>query len=759
MRGPSVYGHVTVRPVRVGLVDAFESVDSVVAAAIAAAERWGGLNYLLFPEPLSERATELATNIGVDVMAAIPGVGRAPFDVPPTFEFRSYPHSNPFDKGDGTLHHEVLEMQSLAQTVVVAPAPASVPGLRWNRDHPLATLLAVLHGTAPSVVGEAAATAMSRPHDVNLGSTAAVPPDMYKGGRLRGTLLALKQRRPANYRGIVCIDVNSPSDLVGFWNLRATGADVVAYVPGQHELVKDYVAAWLAQQLEQDSEQEFRLWSSSNAFPLALRELHDFEGGMAFIEELAPVPVWAFVLPLESHFSERFEVSFDAEDWSVDVPLPRVNLLPPASWYERFGTVAAEVEVVTEREMPQGRALTVPLSRSHGAQLLRAWASPGMTPFLRSTVDGVVAGVDVRAAKVSVPLLDSMQIFATLFKAAGLEVKRSDAGLYCERIIDMFGGVQPDGIALHPAIRAVLYQAAQSPFGSAVQALIATAKQKEGEWPDSIFGRGRDYPTWVIHWLCDNNFLHARLKTKCPTCGNGLSIAPSDVADEVVCPLCGKSRALALHLSALKPHWRLALHRHLQAKRLAETLPVLAALSILASIQGYAGRSLHHGVGVRVTGDIDCELDLIAATHERGSPVVVIGECKSYRDVITPTDVANLSAVQNLWAATGVECYVLYATMHDTFRPEEVDAIRGSAIGLRSTGVFRRQQALAPIAPIVLDGRSLSTHSFSQNSPLQVEPGPTTLSSLAIGSCKGSLGLVSADLDPQDPRRYVTTWS
>jgi hypothetical protein len=187
-------------------------------------------------------------------------------------------------------------------------------------------------------------------------------------------------------------------------------------------------------------------------------------------------------------------------------------------------------------------------------------------------------------------------------------------------------------------------------------------------------------------------------------------------------------------------------------------MPVLASLSMLAHGPGYTSESLHHAVGIRVTGEVDCELDLIVATRERESPVLVIGECKSYRDSITPDDVANLVAVQDRFAAAGVECYVLYSTLRERFAPEEVAAIRDPSEALRSTGAFRSRQALEPMAPIALDGRSLSTHSFSQESLFRVEQGPTTLSSLGMASCKRNLGLQSAELDRQDPDRYVTSW-
>lgn len=400
-------------------MDPFESAEALVAASALASAHWGGAGYLLLPEPLSERAKEFAANIGVDVMAAIPGMTRPPLEVPAEFVFRSFPRSDPFDKGDGTLHHEVLAMQSIAETVLAGSTSTPPADLRWSRDHPSASLLAVLFGVKELQPDGAIGETPLGPQTIDLGIDGSIPPGAQGEGLLKATLVALKQRRPANYRGIVCIDPRIPADLVGFWNLRATGADVVAYVPEHHELVKGYVSAWLANQKEVDAAHAIHLWSRINAVPVGLRELFDFGDHPLFVEELAAVPAWAFAIPLESHYSENFEVSFDADDWSIEVPLPRVDLLPPASWYERFGTVAAEVEVSGERDLPAGRALNVPLSRSLGTKFLRQWASPGVMPFLRSSVDGVVAGVDVRAAKVSVPLVGSLPLIASVFEAVG----------------------------------------------------------------------------------------------------------------------------------------------------------------------------------------------------------------------------------------------------------------------------------------------------------------------------------------------------
>ncbi len=751
----SAFGHVTLRPVRVALVDEFETPDALRLASRLATSHWGGLDYMLLTAPLSERALEVA-RVLVDVAAPLQGP-RDAVNLPSDLVYRAWPSETPFDRGDGSLNNHVLGMDSL-KGVSGGEVLHDVDRLVWDQEHPLAQILTVLHGDLGGD-GEGGYVPKERSRQ-DLGKAAPAPASAFTSGPLARTRHGLFPRNMASYRGVVCVDPNSVHDLIGFWNLRASGADVALYPLGQESLMDAYLDAWCGNLA--NGADPVMLWSTSADIGAEASEaLRPRFGGDFVAQRLTAVPEWVYVLAVESHYTQRFDVNVEEDDWQVRLPLPRLNFLPAASWYERYGIVSADIRISTSPPVQRQRNFSVPLRRELAADLLRARTSPALTPFLLASSDGFTVAVDAREDSVTAPAVGTIEVLQKLFGAISADVKRSDAGLYVERLIGMLGGVSPDGIALQPAVRAVLHRAATAPYGRPVAALVAEAKQRAGDWPDSFFGRGRDYSAWAVQWLCDKGLLQARLKSKCPSCGNTLSVTPADLSNSVTCPLCATARPLALHLTALRPEWRLALHRDVQHERLFETMPVMAALSLIAGARGYSGEELHSAVGVHVShADVKCELDLVVASRERQFPLVIIGECKSYRDSITQEDIGNITEVQSLFLDQGLECYTLFATMRERFTEDEVAALRLLASQVPSTRRFRPRQAIEPIAPLVLDGRSMSTHSFSEASLLRVGRGPRSLASLAVASCTRSLGLASyAYQGERQQDFFVANWA
>ncbi len=756
MAALNAFGHVTLRPVRVALVDEFVSRDALRRASQLASSHWGGVDYLLLPAPLADRAVEVARTLA-DVATPLQGSADASI-LPSDLTYRSWPSGDPFDRGDGSVRNHVLSMESFTTEPTGVASIAAVDRVVWDEEHPLADVLTVLHGD----LGRAGSTEyapVERSRE-DLGRAGAVPATAFSTGPLARTRHGLFPRSPESYRGLVCVDPTSVHDLIGFWNLRASGANVALYPLGHESAVGGYLDAWFAEL--PDGTDDAMLWSASADLARQVSgELRRHFGGDFVPQRLSAVPDWVYVIPIESHYSQRFDVNMDEDAWQVRLPLPRLAFLPAASWYERFGIVSADIEISTASRMQGGRNFSVPMRRELAADLLRSRSSPTLTPFFLARSDGFTVGVDAREDHVAAPLLHSMEVVHSVFGAISGQLGRSDAGLYVERLMDMLGGVSQDGIALQPAVRAVLHKAATAPYGRPVAALVAEAKQRAGEWPESFFGRGRNYPAWAVQWLCDKGLLQARLKSKCPNCGNTLSVAPAELSNSVTCPLCLASRPLALHLTALRPEWRLALHKDVQPERLFETMPVMAALSLIAGARGYSGDDLHSAVGIRLShAEVQCELDLVVSSRERHFPILIIGECKSYRDSITTADIDNLAKVQRLFLDQGVECYVLFATMRDRFDNDEVTALREFSAHVPSTLSFRPRQSIEALAPLVLDGRSMSTHSFSERSLLRVGAGPHSLANLAVTSCTHSLGLAAYAYESDEHREgFKATWA
>jgi len=748
MARAQIYGHATLRPVRVGVVGPFDTQQDLQRLACLASTRWGGSNYVALPSSLA--LNSVADALDLDVLAALPGSADG-YDPPPALKYRSFLDLGPFDRSDDTLNSQVLDMAQVLPTgrwagLTEVFEPASV---HWHTEHPLSLVLSVLYGHFPQEDDDVEfwrlwrATATTK---YELGSDSPVPAGVAALGPLQQTRRALRVIPRPPTRGIVCVAADSLSDLIGFWNLRATGADVAMWPLGHEDLMLEYFEHWWGSRPEQ-TDTGLYVWSRSQGLPDRLRQTLATRSERVIQLPLTPLPRWVHSLPAASVFSTSFSVDFESDSWSVDVPLPRMDFLAPSSWYSNLGTIAVDVEVSSQTNVPAAKGFAVPLSRELAVDVLRMFGT-GLAPFCRPHGSGIVSATDAASDRLTLPLIASFDIVRQIFLAADLEVTRSDSGLYVERLIEMLGGVSEDSAANQPAIHSVLAKASRAPYGQPPKALVAEAKLRQGSWHEQWFMRNRAYPEWVVQWLCDKGLLRALLKSKCPRCRNTLSVDADSLSSSLECPLCGEARPLALHLMTLHPEWRLALHRHIRADRMAETLPIMAALSLLSGLHRDAEAPAHHVVGLSIKGrdNLKCEIDLAVAMVERGRPLVVIGECKSYRDSINVQDVDNLVGVQGKLMDAGIECYVLFASLRERLDESEVHAVRAATEGIESTTRFRPDGPIEPILPVVLDAGSLTEHSWSESSLKRGLTAGRSLAALSEASCRRSLGLSSLEL-------------
>ena len=83
-----------------------------------------------------------------------------------------------------------------------------------------------------------------------------------------------------------------------------------------------------------------------------------------------------------------------------------------------------------------------------------------------------------------------------LASAAGYELSLTENGRRVHHRIRLLGGVTEDSLANQPAIRAVVRQALQSPYGANAESLVATAGKNKGRWPGRSLPRAATRITW-----------------------------------------------------------------------------------------------------------------------------------------------------------------------------------------------------------------------------------------------------------------------
>jgi hypothetical protein len=543
-------------------------------------------------------------------------------------------------------------------------------------------------------------------------------------------------------RGLAFVDPQRTEDLLGYWNLRATGADVVPWPLGSDPAAMTHLLQWLVSPHATTEGEPIEVWiPSEDARDTCLGLLSSVPGVPAAtsIHYLSPIPDSYEPGRIESLYSRSFTVNFESTDSEFAVPLPDMELLLPSAWYEHRGLMMAEVEIQGVDHLPPGRSTAIPVPRRLSPRVLDS-TSALASAFARPNTDGVLVAVDARKSDVDVPLVPSSLIFESVFDSLGLKVAYSDAGRYVTRIIEMLGGVGSDSAALQPAVRAVLRKASASPYGHPAKALVQEAKDNQGEWPQDLRFWNTDYSAWVVKMLCARGLLRSVLKSTCPACGNVLVVDPRDISDDLKCHLCGEQFPLALHVASRRPSWLLAMPSTIEPRRVAETHPVMAALSIISRLS-YRGSGQHFLSGIKVNGPgVDCEVDVAVAMRDDGQPIYILGECKNYKDQFSESDIRNLVDLQSRFFDAGLECYVLFSTMREALRTEELALLREAFAEVRTTAELRRPGRIDAILPLILTEGSLSTASMS---PMSIAKGHFRVSDLARATCEQSLGLAS----------------
>jgi hypothetical protein len=263
----------------------------------------------------------------------------------------------------------------------------------------------------------------------------------------------------------------------------------------------------------------------------------------------------------------------------------------------------------------------------------------------------------------------------------------------------------------------------------------------------------------MVYELLRRKLLLPGHRIKCPACGTEITVRPEDLAIDLTCEMCSEAFPLGFALGvkgSARNDWVYRLAGNVSVERIREVMPIMATFATL-SMSDSEPSTLPHILGLEVSGPQNkCEIDLVLCLDDRGIPVVVIGEIKSYRDVIDATDVANLHRVQHHLRSTGIECVILVATGRESLTDEERTTLRSFCRNLPNP--LHRDGFVIPLMPIVLTGQDLSAPPHTEQHP-QAWPsleGWRGVVDLAAESCHRNLGEFQAA--ETDTGTWQLTW-
>lgn len=751
----SIYGSVMLRPARVGLLTAAPTLDDLRHAVHAATSAWGGMYFPIVDIQGGGGNKLWFEQLSIDVLCSLVEHDSANELAQQTgFRWAGRPPYGPFDPPQDGLSTRLLESDHLA-----SPQGAGLALADWSAEDPLSTLFTVWFGDfgADEYGQRCRARFAARGRTIVANSEGVLDPDLlHLASPVAATTFQIEYRGDGPGPGLVVVDPASPADLLRFWNIRAAGGNVVPWPVGGEGVVEPAISAWLEVLLETNQVSRFSgaddtagsaglyVWPNrtGGTAPPALKKLLDSHG-----IEVLPGHYgrggWRGTHPLSTEFRRTFTIDVDTRVAAAQLPLsalPWASGRPPSAWP---GIVAAEVRVSSENGLDPDRTMAVPRVRRLASLLDRYGASDDS--FHRPNGQGGIYSVSAAADHVIVALAHPVAIFEGLFDRTGWVFEQSDDGRFASRLDHRLGGANYQ-LANQPAAREIMLRAAtRSDLGANFEMLRAKAETARGSWPNGVLNRltPKDYTRSLILQLTDRKLLRSVLPLTCPSCGNTFALEPDKLSDELVCGFCDHRFPLASVLARMGPkntQWRYRIAGHVSEGRLEAALPVIATTSVLTRLGrgGFDNKLEAKGLKFSISRTERAEFD-VAMVVDTFQPIVVLGEVKSH-GIINAGDIENLGFAQRALRETGVECFILIATLKEAFSTEETELLRDYC--QKAGELLLSDHSATPLAlPLIFTRDQLSVSWHSDDHPWRWGEGWRGLASIAKNSCMKNLGL------------------
>jgi ribosomal protein S27E len=743
-------GTVHLRPARAGLLVKAEG-DGFLRAVELASSVWGGKYFPIFAP--SDRTEDLRylEALSVDFLHAVDtDPDLESFAKTTGFQWRGGPGWGPFDSSEGRLANRLLDPTWLLPQL--SRQHRSLPV--WADDDPLSSIFAAWFGRyGPSEFERSLEAIFAEGADrVEVASCDPLPKLAGAVTPIQLTSLDIRYTGDGESATIVVFgpgDNNAPFVL---WNLQARGGSVFPWPVGYETSFTGSLEAWLD---DAQASQHLGIYQSgdgshrahyvglfnldgSEDVPDAITSIAEARELVVSTHGAMPPGGWSDVHPMSTEFRRSFSIEVSNQEQSIRVPVPHAE--PVGGWRDhRPGVIALDVTIHNEDGRP-GFTMAIPRIRELSSLLQNYLNIP--EPFHRPGGDGRILGADITEPEIKIAFVSSLDIFAELL-GTDWKCSQSDNGRLTTRLIEVLGGASSTA-ANQPSIREVLTQAGLSPRGKPLPALIERARSSQGPWPGLLSNpqRTRQYPSQVTKWLINQKILKPVLPVKCPSCATETTFTAEDLSTVVECELCSETFPLGFAL-AQESHneWLYRLTGNVDPKKMAEALPIMAAMTILSGYRRLSTSSVPNVLGLKITSGKkwSCELDIAAFVECGGPSVAVVGEVKSFRDSIDESDIANLVRVQERLRSKHIECVILGATLREQLDSEEISAFR--ALCENAPDSINRRNSTGLVLPIVLTRKDLSVPYFDENHPTKWGDPGGGLSELATESCRRNLGL------------------
>jgi hypothetical protein len=712
-----VRGTVTLRPARWAVAFQEFSPLDISAVASRATTVWGGAAGIFLPVGADQRVIDYAVRRGIDFVVA----GDTSSDAAALAATEGFRWVGPTEIFPEPREYERLASCGTPARAVLDSEAGSL--YTWQNDDPLANLFDVWLGRYPQDShggGDLADLDLSdRFQRIPLQPTDKLP-GVPTNTPLQLTMAGLRRMGFQRSASIALVDPDSPTDLISFWNTRASGEQCFPWPVRDGDRVSSAVEQWLtgvrslprsAGSAEPSASQPFQIGLSVGDGAQVPDDLQ------ALLESLGVRWVRVHNHPLahgmgalfESRFRRGFDLQIDRDSDVVNVPLP------DSPWSQDrdgaaepdLGQVAAEVRFDQQADLEPGWSASIPAVRWL-SPLVRRWDTD-VRKFARPLGEGRVLSTWTRSDSVAFRLVPAVETFEALFRDEGWHCTQSDEGKFESRLVQRLGGLGSE-TANQPAIRAILRLLGRADRSVSYGKLYNHALTERGSWPHLLMRADspEDYARKCVSQLAYRGLMEPTYPVKCPACATEVDYAADAMSAEMTCPFCQRDFRFGFTLAVRgsRADWDFRLSAHVSHSKLQAALAVMATLDALLVVPGRAA-SWPHMLGlVCKTPGRSFEIDLALVGEWGGQQVVVLAEVKGGRDEFTAADVSNLRLAQERLRANGLECVLALSTLRRDLSANECALIR--PIVDAPLQAVADMSADGSIYPLLLVGQDLS---------------------------------------------------
>jgi hypothetical protein len=484
--------------------------------------------------------------------------------------------------------------------------------------------------------------------------------------------------------GLYYGDSQDFTDLVNFWNLRASGIDVLFYDPACQDRLHEMTSHYLGELRERPKDPSgwgdgVAIWNKSHDTEIDLVPF-----GSVVMRSEVSLAAWNGLnikAPLMG-FEEQQVLGMVSDNGRISVTFE----LPPKPFFEDVAFHAQKVVVSLH-----------PLVTTENV-ILKPPYFPKLNEYLgreayfehdaiRSEREGIGIVTEVTQSSLTVRALDVRTLVKKIFEVCSMAAKPSPAGLVGLRLIEQMGGLQGCRVFKIAGVRELIskYSPDQSFTRNGAVTTIGRWDPASGKLQfsgyESLYIEGRAVnPVGAFNYLLKRGVFRAGLRLLCPNCELESWIHLDDIRTITRCEYCGndfnvtsqlKDRDWAFRRSGLFG----------RDDNQAGGIPVALTLQQLQT-------TLHTHVLAYTTGtELEpaganiqkCETDfvlLVESLRER-TLQIAIGECKGAGE-IKADDVEKLALVADaLTQDRGCEAFIVFSKTSQ-FTQEEVERCKAA---------------------------------------------------------------------------------